>query len=278
MPSGYLILLLILFFVGSAQSQSIRVEHIEGQLSVNGEPIRSNALPEELDLGKAEFSLQSSGTFPMRVEVNGTSFEIWQDRVTKAKMRGPVSFKLVIDPNESYATIESGEPDVNDLMEMVSQHMTGVVSAVPAMKNDLRNMIETIQDSYGEIVSPSYGMASSLQGATRMLELSSYLTNVQNAGGDLFELLKREWHMEVKVGKMARRIRTLEDGEERDDAIEQLREKLEDIFLMKQENRRMEIQHLEIELERMEKRLKERSKAMDRLIDARVDELLETRE
>ena len=107
-----------------------------------------------------------------------------------------------------------------------------------------------------------------------MLEFSGYLTNVQNTSGELFELLRHEWRREAEVAEMAGRIRTLNNDAERDEAIEQLRAKLEEIFLMKQENRRMEIQHLEMELERMQDRLEERSRAMDRLIDARLDELL----
>ncbi len=73
---------------------------------------------------------------------------------------------------------------------------------------------------------------------------------------------------------MAREIQELVEGAERDAAIEELEAKLEEIFLMKQENRRMEIKHLEMELERMEERLRESSQAKDRLIDARLDELL----
>ena len=285
--SRYLILLLIALFAGNAQSQSIRVERIEGQLRVNGEPIDVDALPEELDLGEVEFSLQSSGTFPMQIEINGTRFEIWQDRVTKADQSGLVHFKLYLEPDGTYTTIESGALDVLGLVEMMSEHISGVVSSVPTMEYDLRQMMEvaTVAVESRDKTLPQQtlpqqleGMASRLQEATRMLEFSGYLENVQNASDELYELLQHEWRKEVEVAEMAGRIRVLDDGSERDEAIEQLRAKLEEIFLMKQENRRMEIQHLEMELERMERRLKERSRAMDRLIDARLDELLGSRQ
>ncbi len=283
-PTRYLILLLIAFFAGNAQSQSIRVERVEGELRVNGEPIDVDALPEELDLGEVEFSLQSSGPFPMWVEINGTRFEIWQDRVTKADKSGPVGFKLYIGPDGTYTTIESGAPDVHGLAEMMFRQLAGMVSSAPAMELNPRQTIEftgVVSKSQDEIVAQSaksQEMASSVQDATRMLELSNYLANVQNTSGELFELLRHEWREEAEVAEMAGRIRALNNNAERDEAIEQLRAKLEEIFLMKQENRRMEIQHLETELERMERRLKERSRAMDRLIDARLDELLGTRQ
>ncbi len=280
--SRYLILLLIALFAGNAQSQSIRVERIEGQLRVNGEPIDVDALPEELDLGEVEFSLQSSGTFPMQIEINGTRFEIWQDRVTKADQGGLVHFKLYLEPDGTYTTIESGALDVLGLVEMVSEQISGVVSSVPTMEHDLRQMMEvaTVAVEARDKIVPQQleGMVSRLQEATRMLEFSGYLENVQNASDELYELLQHEWRKEVEVAEMARRIRALDNGAERDEAIEELRAKLEEIFLMKQENRRMEIQHLEMELERMEGRLKERSRAMDRLIDARLDELLGSRQ
>ena len=280
-PTQYLILLLIAFFAGNAQSQSIRVERVEGQLRVNGEPIDADALSEELDLGEVEFRLQSSGIFPMRIEINGTRFEIWQDRVTKADKSGPVSFKLAIGPDGTYTTIESGAPDVDGLVEMVSELVTGVASSVPTIEQVMEVLVKptsAASESQSEIVSQlpqeMATMASRMQEATKMLEFSGYLTNVQNTSGELFELLRHEWRREAEVAEMAGRIRTLNNDAERDEAIEQLRAKLEEIFLMKQENRRMEIQHLEMELERMQDRLEERSRAMDRLIDARLDELL----
>lgn len=282
MFTRYLILLLIALFAGNAQSQSIRVERIEGQLRVNGEPIDVDALPEELDLGEVEFSLQSSGAFPMQIKINGTRFEIWQDRVTKADQNGPVHFKLYFGPDGTYTTVESGAPDVHGLVEMMSEQIAGVVSSVPTIEHDLRQMMEVATvaaESRDKIVPQQLeGMVSRLQEATRMLEFSGYLENVQNASDELYELLQHEWRKEVEVAEMARRIRALDDGAERDEAIEELRSKLWEIFLMKQENRRMEIQHLEMELERMERRLKERSRAMDRLIDARLDELLGSRQ
>ena len=282
MSTRYLILFLIALFAGNAQSQSIRVERVDGQLRVNGQPIDVDALPEELDLGEVEFSLLSSGTFPMRIEINGTRFEIWQDRVTKADRSGSVHFKLHFGPDGTYTTIESGAPGVDGLVEMVSEQIAGVVSAVPAMEHDLRQMMEiaAVASESRDKTTPQQlqGVASRLQEATKMLEFSGYLENVQSASDELYELLQHEWRKEVEVSEMAGRIRSLDDGAERDEAIEQLRAKLEEIFLMKQENRRMEIQHLEMELERMDRRLKERSRAMDRLIDARLDELLGTRQ
>lgn len=289
MSTRYLIILLIALFVGDAQSQTIRIERVDGQLRVNGEPIDVDVLPEELDLGEVEFRLQSSGTFPMRIEIDGARFEVWQDRVTKADKSGPVSFKLAIGPDGTYTTIESGAPNVDGLVEMVSELVTGKASSVPTIEHTIEHIMEALvkparvaSESQSKIVAQlpreMATTAARMQEATRMLEFSGYLSNVQNASSELFELLQHEWRREAEVAEMAGRIRALDDGAERDEAIEQLRVKLKEIFLMKQENRRMEIQHLEMELERMQDRLEERSRAMDRLIDARLDELLKARE
>ncbi len=278
-PARTLVLVLIAFLAGNARSQSIHVERVMGELRVNGEPIAAESLPEELDLGEAEFSLQSSGNLPMRVEINGARFDIWQDRVSKADQAGPVHFKLSIGPDGTYTSIESGAPDVHGLAEMLSQQVTGALSG-PEMEmwNSVNHNPHIVAERMSELQDGSavfsQGMNSMWQDARRMLEVSSYLANVQSASSELFELLRHEWREEVQAVEMAARIRMLEDGEERDEAIEELREKLEEVFLMKQENRRMEIQHLETELERMENRLMERSQAKDRLIDARLDELL----
>jgi len=272
----YLIVLSIAFFVENTQSQSILFESKGGALSVNGNVIAPNTFPSDLEFGDVQFSLRAISSFPMRIEINGTLYDVWENRITKAETYGNPHYRISIGADGSFVSVESSTaPDLHDLTNALLQHMGGMFSSTRQMSDSLTQMIsesEFILQDPNFLMSPK--MTALQQGATRLLEFSNYLTNVRDTSGELFELLQHESRKEAEAVEMARRIGTLAQGDERDAAIKELEETLEEIFLMKQENRRMEIQHLEMQLDRMEEQIRERSRAKHRLIDARLNELL----
>lgn len=246
----------IALFAGNVQSQPIEVKVSQGELTINGAPIDPGSIPESLRLGNTSFRLQSAGSFPMRVEINENHYQIWQTRITEAVDEGRAHFKVSFSPDHSYVSIESVA--AWDLpYESIAQALA---------VDDL-----SPQDQFMERIT---SVQQDRVNATKVVELSNYLANVQGASTELFDLLRHEWREELQARNMAGSIRSMENGKEREEAIEELKEKLEEIFMMKQENRQMEIQHMEMEIERMEERLRERFQAKDRLIDARLNELL----
>ena len=106
------------------------------------------------------------------------------------------------------------------------------------------------------------------------LEVQSYLSDVWRSDQNLYSLLRREWLLEREVATIAREIRGLPDGRLRQARIEQLREKLDAIFELKQQNRRLEIAQLEQQLKGLNERLQEREQHRDAIIDRYLKQLI----
>jgi hypothetical protein len=102
-----------------------------------------------------------------------------------------------------------------------------------------------------------------------------YLNDVQKANRELYERLVRERTMEQRAQDLARVIRMLPDGsDERQAKVDTLRSLLNNIFDLKQENRRQEIERLQREIQELQRRLQKRRDMRDRMIEHRLGELL----
>lgn len=102
-----------------------------------------------------------------------------------------------------------------------------------------------------------------------------YLNDVQQANRELYEQLVRERSMEERARELARVIRLLpEDGDERAAKIDTLQGLLHDIFDLKQENRRREIERLQREIKELQRRLQRRRQMREQMIGRRLDQLI----
>jgi len=102
-----------------------------------------------------------------------------------------------------------------------------------------------------------------------------YLSDVQKANRQLYERLIRERTMEKEAQNLARVIRMLpDDSDERRPKVDSLRTLLNDIFDLKQENRRREIERLQRQIQEVQQSLQERRQMRDRMIDRRLNQLL----
>lgn len=107
-------------------------------------------------------------------------------------------------------------------------------------------------------------------------EASPYLDAVQRSSRELYERLLHERQMEKSARDLARTIRLLPNGEERRTKIDTLRAMLEDIFEIKQENRRQEIQRLQQQIRELQKNLQKREQMRDRMIDRHLRQLIDS--
>ena len=103
--------------------------------------------------------------------------------------------------------------------------------------------------------------------------MQDYLRDVQLADAQLYARLEAEQRLEAETYVLAERIRQLDPGRDRGVLEKDLREKLEEIFELKQANRRREIQHLEQQLEQLRSRLQERERLHEAIVDRRFEEL-----
>lgn len=102
-----------------------------------------------------------------------------------------------------------------------------------------------------------------------------YLNEVQKANRALYERLVRERTMEQKAQHLGRTIRIMpEHSGERQAKIDTLRALLNEIFELKQENRRREIDRLEREIQKLQRSLQKRQQMRERMIQYRLNELI----
>jgi len=102
-----------------------------------------------------------------------------------------------------------------------------------------------------------------------------YLSDMQKANRQLYERLVRERTMEQQAQNLAHVIRMLpNDSAERRTKVDTLRTLLNEIFNLKQENRRREIERLQRQIQEVQRSLQERRQMRDRMIDRRLNQLL----
>ena len=116
------IILLVAFFVTVDVSAQVYFVANKERLSVNGRIIESSNLPENLpDLVPPQgFTLYSISSFPMRVEINDLTYEIWRDRIVESCETGNLSYKIQISPDLAsmeIATMGSGSKEPRHQVE-----------------------------------------------------------------------------------------------------------------------------------------------------------------
>jgi hypothetical protein len=117
--------------------------------------------------------------------------------------------------------------------------------------------------------------------ATRSLQQAraahqQYLSEVQKANRELYERLVRERAMESQAQDLARVIRMLPEASgERRAKADSLRALLNNIFELKQENRRREIERLQREIQKLQRSLQKRREMRDEMIEHRFNQLLD---
>ena len=281
------ITLLVAFIVTAGVLAQIVFEGDETGLRVNGKTIDPSNLPEGLGdiLAEKDFSLHSGGTFPMRVTVNGANYEVWEDRIVESDEVEPgnthiVSFEIVANPG-SIRIGNSRNPDWNTETMFFSwkdkaEEMDSLSQTLRVVKRSLRERPKLTPKQVEEIVSATSAASVMGRGALNMFEVSNYMADLIGANDELSELLRYEWREEFEARQMAAEIKAIPPGEERDAAIAELREKLNTIFHLKQDNRTREIRRMRLDLKKMQLQVEERNRNMERLIDMRLDELLGT--
>lgn len=151
-----------------------------------------------------------------------------------------------------------------------------------AVENGLRPVSrEEVHDQQSSVIlqEGTSGSASAQPTATAASSESSphrqYLNDVQQANRELYERLVRERTLEKRAQTLAQSIRTAsgETGARRKKA-DSLRTLLNDIFDLKQENRRLEVKRLQREIQELQRRLQQRRNMREQMIDRRFQQLV----
>ncbi len=170
--------------------------------------------------------------------------------------------------------------------------VTAPPEAILARKaGDLREQARRLQDLQGRLAASRTNRTNELQ---QMLEemtmhaaeaartasefphiqMQHYLSDIQNNNKGLFDQLMSERLMERETVSMARKLAAMEEGKARRDSIAVLRERLDEIFELKQENRRREVEELKERLSELQWAIGERRRRQHDIVDRRLQELL----
>lgn len=103
-------------------------------------------------------------------------------------------------------------------------------------------------------------------------DMRRYLEEVQAQNQELYNRLVREWQLEREVQALAAEVRSLPEDEARHH-LDQLRDRLNEIFDLKQQNRHREIEQLERQLDALRERVQRREALRIRLIEQRLHDL-----
>jgi len=106
------------------------------------------------------------------------------------------------------------------------------------------------------------------------VEVQTYLHGLQNRDRSLYDQLMREQQMEFASSQLARRIFQTSDEQTRRQLTEDLRKQLDEIFELKQRNRRDEITQLEQQLGELRDQLAEREANREAIISRRLESLI----
>lgn len=207
----------------------------DGTVYLDGREVPEDELPPELDARNLNVRYSFSGISQPVVELNGALYAI----------------------GDSLTPVDPGS--------VAAQQSEGVLQG--------RASSEAEQAEAGRMTES--GRVDGAHTASELQQFQAqYLEEMQERHERLYERLMHERRMESETHELARTIRELEPGQERQRYLDSLHATLNEIFELKQENRRREIQQLEAQLEELQRRLEERERVREQMIEQRIHQLV----
>lgn len=229
--------------VSAQQTRTLNIR--DGTVYVDGAPLSDNQLPDSLNLQGINAHYRFLGIQRPVIELNGRLFAVEDGLtpVTEAEVRKQrASVILGGGRTRSRSPRSAGRKP--------SVRRKSSVSRTPS--------------------------ASRAPSARPEADHRQYLNALRRSSHTLYERLLRERQMEQNAQDLARTIRLLPRGTERQAKIDTLRAMLEDIFELKQENRRREIERLQRQIRELQKNLQKREQMRDRMIDRHLRQLTDS--
>lgn len=122
--------------------------------------------------------------------------------------------------------------------------------------------------------SPTRASTSQVASDSPATDQRQYLSELERSSRQLYERIVRERRMEQQAQGLARTIRLMSEGAEREAKVDTLRSMLQEIFELKQENRRREIERLQQKIQELQKSIQKREQMREVMIDRRLQQLL----
>ncbi len=276
-----LCLALLLCAGAPAGAQTVQTLTInDGKITINGQEVSVKDLPEAVDLRGFKATYTFSGDVRPFIKL-GEVFYILEGQHLRAVtelQNEEGSLFLFIDGTGYEAALLGRYRDAADrpsLSAVLAQQQAQALQQSTQELEQLNNQVDQRQaNQVIEKALVQVAQAAEVMQSLPKLQVQSYLSGVRQYNQNLYTLLVHEWRMDREAEALALKIRRLPNGEERTNRIAQLRQKINEIFDLKQQNRRREIRQIETELAALHERLRKRETFRDRLIDQHLADLI----
>ena len=286
---------LLVFATGTSTAQtplnlkSQQQDTIEGgKVIVNGKQVAAGHLPKSLQKIDANTSLRFWGNEDTMFEISGVVYSVENgtliERDRNALHSNNVSVYFETDKSDIPIRVFGVTPEKGTyvLRSTGGKPMENYVAAMNERAkefNTFRFKLDAIQEPQTAEIATQLKLSA--ENAARIVEsfpkvqFEAYLNEIQDADNTLYNTLMREQQMEMDTHRLAMKIREASTRTEQERITKELRTALNEIFSLKQKNRKMEIEQLSLKLEDLQKRLKEREALREDIIENRVRELLD---
>ncbi len=285
---------LVLFGTSHAvaqQNRSLRI--VDGEVYIDERKVPKDELPDELQAEGLTAHYTFSGDIRPVVQLGSQVFVLDGERLRVATpgererddfFQGPPRIRNQVAPDVHVEFREHAEA----LSPPGPPHAVGFDRKAELLRRQaakLEGLQRELQRGFGaqqirEVERLAHETSRHAAEAAKMasdlprIELETYLEDMRSRNEGLFDRLVSERHLEHETMEMARRIRSMEEGRERRGEIEALRAELDEIFELKQENRRHEVAQLQHRLEELEQKVAERERMRNDIVERRLQELL----
>lgn len=254
-------MLIAVCWVGAATNAWAQASHTlaiqDGVVYLDGEVVPADALPPELDLEGVTAQLTYAGEATPVLEIGGFYFTVAEGTLQR------------VDPDAPGVTVFFRDAPLRRAPATLSAFAPGREPFVRSGRP-----LDEVQGVDQQVARARQEAEAAVQVAQKMprLEVERYLAAVQQQNEALYQRLLREAQLEAEVQALAAEIRGL-PREEAVQQVQQLRARLQEIFTIKQQNRQVEIEQLNRQLEALQEQLDRREAARDRLVERRLQEL-----
>ena len=235
-------------FASAAFAQIYTLTIQDGRVLINGKQVDENDVPSSLNIENLYLSLSFSGSMTPTFELNGRYYTLENQSLREVR--------------------QSDFPD--DETTVVFRNTP---TQAPAGVDRSRSYVDDGRYA-DQVLYQSQASASTSPDYNALME--QYVMELSQLDQSLYMQLINELELEKETQEIAIKARRLPPGDERDQHIEQLRRLLNEAFDLKQDNRRREIKQLEQQLVALQQRLKDREAMKKKIIDHRIDVLVDT--
>ncbi len=274
--------------VARAQNHIVTIGN--GHVSIDGTRVPANDLPEGLNITNLSATMSFDGD--KFLDLNGTVFQLLDGRLVRVETEDPSTMHATVffaDPSDNGAFVRMLSRQKNDFFfqdgstnayRIRLKDYYGELSDKAQVFDDLMVKFE------GEQSPPTAELARTLkveaENTARFVrtlprvEYEVYLDELQESNYPLYGQLLREQDLELRTYKLAFAAQSAASRSERKERMEELRNQLSEIFVLKQKNREHEIEQLETRLQELKQQLAKRAKLKERIIEKRLTDLIES--